>query len=144
MTALFNRRSALAAAMALAAYRATPAAADPFPAAIRRAQAADAACREAGRFAREIQAAGLACPADWPAYRIGLREARTTARFELHALTPSTPEAAAALVTYYRERAEASGDPTAFRAARRRLRKVAQRPGAVALNITPLARASPA
>ncbi|MGU3388542.1 penicillin-binding protein [Methylobacterium sp. D53M] len=143
MTAPLTRRSALAATMALAAYRAIPAAADPFPAAIRRAQAADAACREAGRFAREIQAAGLACPAGWPAYRICLREARTTARFELHALTPSTPEAAAALVTYYRDRAEVSGDPAAFRAARRRLRKVSQRPGAAALDITLLARAAP-
>ncbi len=59
------------------------------------------------------------------------------------ALTPSTPEAAAALVAYYRERAEMSGEPAAFRAARRRLRKVSQRPGAVTLDITPLARASP-
>lgn len=143
MTAFLTRRSALAVAVSIAAYRSTSAAADPFPAAIRRARAADAAYREAGRFAREIQAAGLACPADWPAYRIGLREARTAARFELHALTPSTPEAATALVTYYRDRAEASGDPVAFRAARRRLRKVAQRPGAVALDITPLARAAP-
>lgn len=143
MSAAVTRRSALAAAMALAAYRATPAAADPLPVAIRRARAADAACREAGRFAREIQAAGLLLPADWPVYRIGLREARAAARFELHTLTPSTPEAAAALVTYYRERAELSGDPVAFRAARRRLRKVAQRPGAVAVDITPLARASP-
>ncbi len=143
MTAALTRRSALAAAMALAAYRSTGAAADPFPSAIRRAQSADAACREAGRFAREIQAAGLALPADWRVYRIGLQQARAAARSELQALTPSTPEAAAALVAYYRERAEMSGEPAAFRAARRRLRKVAQRPGAVTLDITPLARASP-
>ncbi|KQS64027.1 hypothetical protein ASG32_31200 [Methylobacterium sp. Leaf361] len=139
----FTRRSALAAALALASYRATAAAADPFPAAIRRAQAADAAYREAGRFAREIQAAGLPLPADWRAYRIGLAMARADARDELHALTPTAPEAAAALVAYYRRRAEASGDPCAFRAARSRLRKVAQRPGAVALDVTQLARASP-
>jgi|FEC22Drversion2_1045045.scaffolds.fasta_scaffold02158_5 hypothetical protein len=44
MTAL-TRRSALGAALALAAYHATPALADPFTAVIRRAQAADAACR---------------------------------------------------------------------------------------------------
>ncbi|MDP4006886.1 penicillin-binding protein [Methylobacterium sp. NEAU K] len=143
MTAPLTRRSALAAAMALAAYRSTCAAADPFPVAIRRAQSADAACREAGRFAREIQAAGLALPADWRVYRIGLQQARTAARSELHALTPSTPEAAVALVAYYRDRAEASGDPIAFRAARRRLRKVAQRQGSAALDVTPLARASP-
>ncbi|KAA0122835.1 penicillin-binding protein [Methylobacterium sp. P1-11] len=143
MTAALTRRSALGAALALAAYRATPAAADPFPAAIRRAQSADAAHREAGRFAREIQAAGLPLPADWRAYRIGLTLARTAARAELHALTPTTPEAGVALVAYYRQRAEASDDPCAFRAARRRLRKVAQRPGAVALDVTQLARASP-
>lgn len=143
MPAPLTRSSALAAAMALAAYRATPAAADPIPAAIRRAQAADAAYREAGRFAREIQAAGLTLPADWRLYRIGLQQVRTAARSELHCLTPETPEAAAALAAYYRDRAETSGDPVAFRAARRRLRKVAQRPGAAALDITPLARASP-
>ena len=143
MVAPITRRSARAAALALAAYRSVPAAADPFPAAIRRAQAADAACREAGRFAREIQAAGLVLPADWRAYRIGLQQARMVARAELHALTPATHEAAAALVAYYRHRAEASGDPAAFRAARSRLRKVAQRPGAVALDVTQLARPSP-
>jgi hypothetical protein len=143
MAAPVTRRSALTAVLALAAYRSTGAAADPFPAAIRRAQAADAAYREAGRFAREIQASGLALRADWRLYRIGLLQARTVARFELHALTPETPEAAAALVAYYRARAELSGDPAAFRAARSRLRKVAQRPGAVALDVTPLARASP-
>jgi hypothetical protein len=143
MVAPITRRSALAAALALAACRSVPAAADPFLAAIRRAQAADAACREAGRFAREIQAAGLPLPADWRTYRIGLLQARTAARFELHTLTPSTPEAAAVLVAYHRDRAEASGDPVAFRAACRRLRKVAQRPGAVAIDLTPLARASP-
>jgi hypothetical protein len=143
MVARLSRRSALVAALALVAYRSTPALADPFSAAIRRAQSADAACREAGRFAREIQAAGLPLPVDWRAYRASLQQTRTAARFELHTLTPSTPEAAASLVAYYRDRAEASGDPVAFRAACRRLRKVAQRPGAVALDVTQLARASP-
>ncbi|MEE7451551.1 penicillin-binding protein [Methylobacterium radiotolerans] len=141
MAASVTRRSALAAALALAAYRS--AGADPFPAAIRRAQAADAAYRDAGRFAREIQAAGLPLPADWRAYRIGLAMARADARAELHALTPTTPQDGAALVAYYRRRAEASDDPAAFRAARSRLRKVAQRPGAVTLDVTQLARASP-
>lgn len=144
MPAFFNRRSALAAALALATYCPIAIASDPFPAAIRRAQAADAAYREAGRFAREIQASGLALPADWRAYRVGLQQSRMLARAELHALTPTTPEAAAALVSYYRERSEASGDPAAYRAARSRLRKVAQRPGAAALDITSLTRASPA
>ncbi len=143
MAACINRRSALAAALALATYRSTGAAADPFPAAIRRAQSTDVAYRKAGRFARENQAAGLPLPVDWRVYRAGLLQARTAARSELQALTPETPEAATALVAYYRARAEVSGDPVAFRAARRRLRKVAQRPGAVALDVTPLACASP-
>jgi hypothetical protein len=138
-----TRRSALAAALALASYRAAPAVADPFPTAIRRAQLADAVYREAGRFAREIQAAGLALPAHWRGYRVGLQQTRMIARAELHALTPATPEAAAALVAYYRNRAEASGDPAAFRAARSRLRKVAQRPDAASIDVTALARASP-
>ncbi|MDE4915258.1 penicillin-binding protein [Methylobacterium sp. 092160098-2] len=142
MNALLTRRSALTAALVLAAYRSVPAVADPFTVAIRRARAADAACREAGRFARDIQAAGLPLPADWRAYRIGLALARTAARSELHALTPTTPKAAAALVAYYQQRAEVSDDPAVIRAARRRLRKVAQRPGAAALDVTPLARAS--
>lgn len=143
MTAALTRRSALAAAMALAAYRTSPSVADPFPAAIRRAQAADAACCEAGRFARETQGAGLALPANWRAYRAALLQTRTQARFELHALTPATPEAAAALVSYYWTRAEACGDPAAVRAARRRLRKVFRRPGAFGHITIPQARASP-
>ncbi len=144
MSAL-TRRSALAAAVALITCRAAPVTAAPIYAAIRRAKAADAADREAGRFAREIQAAGLPLPAGWRTYRDDLRQARTAARFELHVLTPKTPAAAAALAAYYRDRAEASGEPaTAYRAAYRRLRKVAQRPGAVAFDLEPLARASPA
>lgn len=131
MTTL-TRRSALAAFLASVPTLATTArASDPFPAAIRRAQATDAADREAGRFAREIEAAGLPLPAGWRAYRADLRQARTAARFELHTLTPTTPAAAAALAAYYRDRAEASGEPAAARqAAARRLRKVFRRPGA--------------
>ena len=143
MSASFSRRSALAAAVVLAAYRPAGTVADPFPAAIRRAEAADAAYRNAGSFARAVQGAGLALPDDWRSYRARLQHARMLARAELHALTPSTPEAAKALVTYYRDRAEASGDPAAFRAARSRLRRVAQRLGAAALDMSPLARASP-
>ena len=129
-----TRRSALAAFLSSVPMLATAAsAADPFPAAIRRAQAADAADREAGRFAREIQAAGLPLPAGWRTYRDDLRQARSAARFELHALTPSTAEAAVAVVADYQNRAETSGEPTAaHHAARRRLRKVFRRPGAVA------------
>lgn len=143
MTARITRRSALAAAITFAACSVSPAASDPISAAILRAEAADAAYRNAGSFARAVHGAGLILPDDWRPYRAGLLQARTAARFELHALTPATPEAAVALVAYYRDRAEVFGDPVAFRAARRRLRKVAQRFGAVALDITPLARASP-
>jgi hypothetical protein len=133
MTPALSRRSTLAAFLAAVPMLATSGlAADPFPAAIRRARAADAADHEAGRFAREIQAAGLPLPAGWRAYRADLRQARTAARFELHTLTPTTPAAAAALVSYYCDRADASGDPVAHRAGRRRLRKVFRRPGAVA------------
>lgn len=136
MTLALSRRSALAAFLSSVPMLATTArAADPFSAAIRRAMAADAADREAGRFAHQIQAAGLPLPANWRAYRADLRQARTAARFELHALTPTTPAAAAALVSYYRDRADASGDPVAHQAARRRLRKVFRRPGAVACPI---------
>ena len=71
--AALTRRSALAAFLASVPTLATAASAsDPFPAAIRRAQGADAADREAGRFAREIEAAGLPLPAGWRAYRADL------------------------------------------------------------------------
>lgn len=116
---------------------------NPISIAIRRAEAADTLYRESGRLAREIQAAGLALPADWRAYRADLLQARTLARFELHALTPTTFEAATAVVSYYWSRAEACGDPVALRAAQRRLRKLFQRPGAFAPVAIPQARASP-
>ncbi len=53
MSAL-TRRSALAAAVALITCRAAPVTAAPIYAAIRRAKAADAADREAGRLARAM------------------------------------------------------------------------------------------
>lgn len=136
MTAL-TRRSALAAflgavPMVATAARVTVAhAADPFPAAIRRAQIADAAYAESGRVSLAMQAAGLSLSPEWREHRAGLLQDRTSARFELQALTPTTPAAAAALAAYYRDRAAASGDPAAARhAAARRLRKVFRRPGA--------------
>ncbi len=133
MSHSLTRRSALAAAVALIAYRAAPVTAAPIYAAIRRAKAADAADREAGRLAHAMLRAGRPFPANWRSYRSDLRQARSAARFELHALTPSTDASAAALVAYYRDRADASGEPTAaHHAARRRLRKVFRRPGAVA------------
>jgi len=139
-----SRRSALGALVSLAPLPSVCAeVVDPFPAAIRRAAAADAAYREAGRLAREIQAAGQALPANWRAYRADLLQVRALARAELHVLTPTTSTAAAALISYYRSRAEASGDLAAMRAARSRLRKVFRRPGAYALSPLPQARASP-
>ncbi|WP_342167033.1 penicillin-binding protein [Methylobacterium sp. SD21] len=133
MPAALTRRSALAAAVALITYRAVPVTAAPIYAAIRRAEAADAADREAGRLAHAMLRAGRPFPAGWKPYRAGLRQARSAARFELHALTPSTAEAAAAaLIAYYHHRAATSGEPaTAHHAAQRRLRKVFRRPGAV-------------
>ncbi|MCJ2021172.1 penicillin-binding protein [Methylobacterium sp. E-065] len=128
--------------MSLASYR--PALAfDPFAKAIRWAKAGDAAYRRTGDCARATQAAGIPLPADWRSYRAGLLRVRTEARFALHSMTPATPAEAVALVAYYRDRAEASGDPVAFRAARRRLLKVAKRPGAVSFDLTPLDRAAP-
>lgn len=132
MSVALSRRSALGTLLALAPM---PAIAgrpiDPFPGAIRRAETADVAYRESGHLAREIQATGQGLPPTWRAYRAILLRDRTVARAELHTLTPTTPEAAAALVSYYRARAEVSGDPRALRAARRRLRKVFRRPGAI-------------
>ena len=142
MNAPVTRRTALAVAVSIASYR--PAlASDPFAEAIRWAKAGDAAYRRTGDCARETQAAGIPLPADWRSYRAGLLRVRTEARFALHSMTPATAEEAAALVAYYRDRAEASGDPVAFRAARKRLLKVAKRPGAVPFDLTPLDRAAP-
>jgi hypothetical protein len=131
MAAVLTRRSALAAAVALITCRAAPVAAAPIYAAIRRAEAADAADRKAGCHARALHRTGRPVPAGWRSYRAALRQARTAARFDLHSLTPSTAEAATALVAYYRDRAAASGEPAAaHHAALRRLRKVFRRPGA--------------
>lgn len=144
MSIALSRRTTLGALVSLAPLPSlSTEMADPFPPAIRRAAAADAAYREAGRLAREIQAAEQALPANWRAYRAVLLQVRALARAELHALTPTTSDAAAALVSYYRSRAEASANPAAMRAARGRLRKVFRRPGAYALSPLPQARASP-
>lgn len=132
MSVTLSRRSALGTLLALApmpAIAGRPA--DLFPGTIRRAETADAAYRESGRLAREVQSTGQGLPPTWRAYRATLLRDRTVARTELHALTPTTSEAAVALVSYYRTRVETSGDPRALRAARRRLRKVFRRPGAI-------------
>ncbi|MGE8128930.1 penicillin-binding protein [Methylobacterium sp. NPDC080182] len=132
MSVTLSRRSAIGGLLAMTPMPAIASrSADPFPGTILRAEAADAAYRESGRLAQEIQAAGQGLPPTWRAYRAILLRDRTVARTELHALTPTTLKAAAALVSYYRTRAETSGDPRALHAARRRLRKVFRRPGAI-------------
>lgn len=137
MSIALSRRAALGTLLALAPMPAIAGGpANPFPATIRRAEVADATYRESGRLALEIQAAGQSLPSTWRVYRAILLRDRTTARMELHALTPTTAEAAAALVSYYRTRAETSGDPMALQAARRRLRKVFRRPGAISSPFT--------
>nr|WP_137831793.1 penicillin-binding protein [Methylobacterium sp. L1A1] len=103
---------------------------DPLAAAIRRARLADAAHRQAGHDAVTAFGPIAPRPAYWRAYRFGVLAERYSARRALHALTPATPDEASALVAYYAERAELSGDPQTARAGRRRLRKVFARPGA--------------
>ncbi len=80
MNVALTRRSALAAAVALITYRAAAVTAAPIYAAIRRAKAADAADREAGRLARAMLRAGRPFPANWQSYRASLRQARSAAR----------------------------------------------------------------
>ncbi|WP_342150407.1 penicillin-binding protein [Methylorubrum sp. SB2] len=103
---------------------------DPLAAAIRRARLADSAHRQAGRDTLTAFGPDAPRPTYWRAYRSGVLAERYSARRALHALTPATADEASALVAYYAERAELSGDPDTARHARRRLRKVFARPGA--------------
>lgn len=128
-----SRRSVLA--LGLVPLAAPVAAVMPVPvdtmaAAIRRARLADAAHRQAGADSLNVFGPNGARPAYWRAYRFGVLAERYSARRALHALTPATPDEASALVAYYAERAEMTGDPETARAGRRRLRKVFARPGA--------------
>ncbi|MET3695382.1 hypothetical protein [Methylobacterium goesingense] len=69
--------------------------------------------------------------AEWRAYREKLAHARYVARANLHALTPSSQDEARALIAYYAARAERADSTGATRSARRRLREVFARSGAV-------------
>jgi hypothetical protein len=126
-----SRRTVLGAFLALVAARAPAIASDGILPAICWAEKADAAYSASGRVAADLAAAGLPMPAGWRAYRASLAHVRRLARLDLYALTPTTPETAAALAAYHTARGERAGSPGARRAARRRLREVFARPGAV-------------
>ncbi|MCJ2075295.1 penicillin-binding protein [Methylobacterium sp. E-016] len=131
MAANLSRRGVLGAFLVVVASRVPVAASDGILPAIRWAETADAAYSASGRVAADLAAAGLPMPAGWAAYRASLARVRQTARLDLYALTPTTPEAAAALAAYHTARGERAGSTGARRAARRRLRKVFALPGAV-------------
>ncbi|TXN65125.1 penicillin-binding protein [Methylobacterium sp. WL6] len=126
-----SRRTILGAFLVVVASRISTAASDGILPAIRWAETADAAYLASGRIAVELAAAGRPMPAGWAAYRASLARVRRVARLDLYALTPTTPEAAGALAAYHTARGERAGSAGARRAARRRLRKVFARPGAV-------------
>ena len=130
MTVL-SRRTILGAFLAAVSSRVPAIASDGVLPAIRWAEAADAAYLGSGRIAADLAAAGRPMPAGWPAYRASLARVRRLARLDLYTLTPTTPDAAAALAAYHTARGERAGTSGARRAARRRLRKVFARPGAV-------------
>ncbi|KQQ39136.1 hypothetical protein ASF58_22860 [Methylobacterium sp. Leaf125] len=118
---------------------------DPMLAAIRLAEAADTAHRAAGLLSASRMAGGVLTP-EWRAERISTAKARFVARLTLHGMTPTTRDAAAALVRYYSERvshAHPTGAHGARRAALRRLREVFARPGAYPLDRTAWASLSP-
>ncbi|KAB7782891.1 penicillin-binding protein [Methylorubrum populi] len=141
-----TRRTAIATALAMIAAPAlgTPYVLTPFAAAIRRARLADAAHRQAGRDSLAVFGPAMPRPAYWRAYRFGVMAERYSARRALHALTPTTAAEADALVAYFAERAEITGNPETARAARRRLRKVFARPGAAPAPALPPALKPPA
>ncbi|KAB7785995.1 penicillin-binding protein [Methylorubrum populi] len=125
-----TRRTALASVLAVLAAPAIGAVPRPLFVAIRRARLADAAHRQAGRDTLDVFGPNGHRPAYWRAYRFGVLAERYSARRALYALTPATADEADALVAYFAERAEITGNPETARAARRRLRKVFARPGA--------------
>lgn len=129
--AVLSRRTILGAFLVLASSRVPALASDGILPAIRWAEAADDAYSASGRVAADLAAAGQPMPVGWGAYRTSLARVRRLARLDLCALTPTTPEAAAALTAYHTARGERAGSTGARRAARRRLRKVFARPGAV-------------
>ena len=129
--AALSRRTVLGAFLVVVASRVPALASDGVLSAVRWAETADAAYSASGRIAADLAAAGRPMPAGWTAYRASLARVRRMARLELYALTPTTPEAAATLAAYHTARGQRAGTSGARRAARRRLRKVLARPGAV-------------
>ncbi|MCJ2042909.1 penicillin-binding protein [Methylobacterium sp. J-059] len=129
--AALPRRTVLGAFLVVVSSRVPAIAFDRVLPAIRWAEKADAAYLASGRVAADLADAGLPMPAGWRAYRASLAHVRWLARLDLYALTPTTPETAAALAAYHTARGERAGSAGARRAARRRLRKVFARPGAV-------------
>ena len=126
-----SRRTILGAFLVVVASRIPALASDGVLPAIRWAETADAAYSASGHVAADLAAAGQPMPAGWRAYRTSLARVRRLARLDLYALTPTTPESAAELAAYHTARGERAGSLGARRAARRRLRKVFARPGAV-------------
>ena len=99
-----SRRSILGAFLVVVASRMPAAASDGILPAVRWAEKADAAYLASGRIAADLASAGRPMPAGWTAYRASLARERRMARLDLYALTPTTPESAAALVTYHTAR----------------------------------------
>ncbi|KQP67679.1 hypothetical protein ASF41_21675 [Methylobacterium sp. Leaf111] len=109
---------------------------DPMLVTIRLSEAADKAHRAAGLLSAARMAGGVLSP-EWRAHRIETARARCAARIALHGLTPTTREAAIALVRYTGDRvshAHHTNANGARRAALRRLREVFARPGAYPLD----------
>ncbi|MCJ2114490.1 penicillin-binding protein [Methylobacterium sp. E-025] len=126
-----TRRTVLGAFLVVVASRMPAIASDCVRPAIRWAEKADAAYSASGRVAADLAATGQPMPAGWRDYRTSLSHAHRLVRLDLYALMPTTPESAAALAAYHTARGEWAGSSGARRAARRRLRKVFARPGAV-------------
>jgi hypothetical protein len=141
---MLTRRATIASALAMLAAPAIGATPSPYLVAIRRARFADAANRQAGADSLDVFGPNGVRPAYWRAYRFGVLAERYSARRALHALTPTTAGEASALVAYHAERASLTADPTAAKAARRRLRKIFARPGAAPMPELPAALKPPA
>lgn len=141
---MLTRRATIASALAMLAAPAISSTPSPYLVAIRRTRLADAANRQAGRDSIDVFGPSGPRPSYWRAYRFGVMAERYSARRALHALTPATADEAAALVAYHAERASLTADPTAVKAARRRLRKIFARPGAAPMPDLPAVLGPPA
>ncbi|MCJ2131271.1 penicillin-binding protein [Methylobacterium sp. E-045] len=130
----FTRRTLLASAALLGPLLRSGAPAgpvDPILSAIRRAADADQAHILAGLASMSHLGPDGRLTAEWRAYRSSLALDRWEARRALHALTPASLEGAHALVACHAERGLRPGTRGARRTARRYLREMFGRPGAV-------------